>query len=187
MWNLTITISACQLRDNFVDVVMRRYGLCIDRYLITTDPVHMALLRLVYDDVIKLKLAKFIVWWNTHPIRAQHQAVDSPHGRPDDLFANPSAYVRPDNNNSGEAFGMEVESADLDACDEFVNDYEQKRGDRPAPMRGDPKRITRADLTLPFVGALNGILSTLATPTMHSAKSIYKVALYMHAGCVVDA
>jgi hypothetical protein len=52
----------------------------------------MAPLRLVYDDLIQQKLDEFVNYWNTHTIRKQHVAVDSPNGVPDTLFFNPESY-----------------------------------------------------------------------------------------------
>ena len=69
---------------------------------------------------------------------------------------------------------------DLQACIQFVNKYEADRGGRAAPTRGDPSRITRGDLTLPMVPIFREILSTLATPTMSNARSVYQVALWLY-------
>ena len=140
----------------------------------------MALLRLVYDDLIQQKLDEFVNYWNTHPIRKQHVAVDSPNGVPDTLFFNPESYQHPQTGARGQAFGVPVDAVDLQACIEFVYKYEADRGGQAAPTRGDPSRITRGDLTLPMVPIFREILSTLATPTMSNARSVYQVALWLY-------
>jgi len=144
---------------------------------VTADPLHMVLLRLVYDDLVQLKLNEFVHWWNTHPIRFQASAAaHSPHGVPDNLFDNPESFVG--HEGPGQAFGIPVVEADLDACDQFVTDYESKRVE--VPRRGDPSRITRGDLSHYAVPDLRRILSQLGRPTMRSANSIYRVALYTY-------
>ncbi len=137
----------------------------------------MALLRLVYDDLVNLKFREFIQWWNAHPIRKQYAVHDSPSGVPDNLFYNPSS-VQYDDGTCAQAFGQPVLDAELDACDSFIDDYESKRPAQAQASEG-LTRITRGDLSLPCVSEMTRILSELAKPTMENAKSIYRVALFM--------
>jgi hypothetical protein len=137
----------------------------------------MALLRLVYEPLITAKLNEFINWWNEHPIRKQYGVRDSPFGVPDALFHHPESHSRNDGSPST-SFAQSVCDEDLLACDSFVNEYESNRTIQP-PRHDRQGRITRADLSLPQVPELVKILVDLATPTMESAKSIYRVALYM--------
>jgi hypothetical protein len=138
----------------------------------------MALLRLVYEPLITRQINEFINWWNEHPIRKQYGVHDSPSGVPDSLFHHPESHARSDGSPSS-SFAQSVCDEDLLACDSFVNEYESNRTVPPPRHDNQGKRITRADLSLPQVPEMSKVLVDLATPTMGSAKSIYRVALYM--------
>ena len=150
-----------------------------DGFLVTSNHVHMTLLRLVYDDIIRQLLADHVHYWNTNNIR-QQKGTKSPGGRPDDLFFNPQAR-HDDDGRPVQSHSHKVNDEDLQLCNTWIDMY---AAERKSPVRTNSTRITRAktcsNLNHPTAPTLRALLSGLAKPTAETAKSIYKVAYYLY-------
>jgi len=100
-------------------------------YLVTINPIQMALLRLVYDDLVKAKFQELIHRHNNPRIRSTPQNPDTPAGKPDELFFSPEQYTRPDDKTPGVNYKIEPDEEDMAECFHFLDQYEQKRGAAP--------------------------------------------------------
>ena len=82
-----------QIRERVIDQFADMFHELEDSGCLTTsNPSDMALLRLVFDDLVATSMHSFAQEWNTHPIRKQG-LTHSPSGVPDHLFSNPSMCV----------------------------------------------------------------------------------------------
>jgi hypothetical protein len=77
------------VRERVLDQFIDMFDELIDTgYLVTTNSSDMALLRLIFDDLVRTAMQDHVTEWNTHPIRKQ-SLTHSPSGVPDALFSNP--------------------------------------------------------------------------------------------------